>query len=566
MKRWTSWLLATVLTAFLLSCDGKTALDILAVPAEASILDLWKNKKTTELRTAEDLEKLRKNPEGRFELTQDITVNGSTFSPIEEFNGTLNGNGHWIFGLSPRGESNVVTGLFDSLGSKAVVHSLGVEVKVQMYDRLPAHISGMARSNQGTIECCYVLSTIQCSASGGAEEAMDLGVYAPVAQNNSGKINDCTLQTTGTGFGVVYGAVEENNGSITNCKVELNTDGCWNVSGIAARNWETVKDCTVSVNAKYVQNFYYVASQNYGTVQNSHFTAQLQAPVAAMPSWDASYPGISESFDSSNTVQVTNLPDGYSIGGCQGSGTQWDPYLLRTPEDLEQLRAMPNAWFRLEDDMDFRGRTFAPIKEFSGVLEGNNHAIYGLSYEFSPGESIQAAALIWNLTSEGRIENLSLSCSMDAGKLENADGAGLVLSNGGTIMGCAVTAYAVNCHAIGGITRNNASSGIIKDCSVYLNADRCGFVGGIAEYQTGTLLRCTAQLEVKAPTGMGGISYANGGTLQDCTAGGTVDTRNKNGILASLIGENLGNSYVSGSQGTVYNTATGNYLPSIGNS
>lgn len=566
MKRWTSWLLATVLTAFLLSCGGKTALDILAVPAEASILDLWKNKKTTELRTAEDLEKLRKNPEGRFVLAQDITVNGATFSPIEEFNGTLNGNGHWIFGLSPRVESNVVTGLFDSLGSKAVVHSLGVEVKVQMYDRLPAHISGMARSNQGTIECCYVLSTIQCSASGGAEEAMDLGVYAPVAQNNSGKINDCTLQTTGTGFGVVYGAVEENNGSITKCKVELNTDGCWNVSGIAARNWETVKDCTVSVNAKYVQYFYYVASQNYGTVQNSHFTAQLQAPVAAMAYWDASYPGMNESFDRSNSVQTTNLPDGYSIGGSQGSGTQWDPYLLRTPEDFEQLRAMPNAWFRLENDIDFRGRTFSPIKEFNGVLEGNNHAIYGLSYDFATGESIRAAALIWNLTSEGRIENLTLSCTMDGGKLENADGGGLVLSNGGTIMGCAVTVYAANCHAIGGICRNNTSSGIIKDCSVYLNSDRCRFVGGIAEYQTGALLRCTAQLEVKTPTSMGGISYANGGTLQDCTAGGTVDTRNTNGILAALIGEDLGNSYISGSRGDVYNTATGNYLPSIGNS
>ena len=74
MKRWTSWLLATVLTAFLLSCGGKTALDILAVPAEASIWDFWKNKKTTEISSAEDLEKLRKNPEGRFVLTQDITV------------------------------------------------------------------------------------------------------------------------------------------------------------------------------------------------------------------------------------------------------------------------------------------------------------------------------------------------------------------------------------------------------------------------------------------------------------------------------------------------------------
>ena len=566
MKRWTSWLLATVLTAFLLSCGGKTALDILAVPAEASIWDFWKNMKTTEISSAEDLEKLRKNPEGRFVLTQDITVNGATFSPIAEFNGTLNGDGHWIFGISPEVNSNVVTGLFDSLGSKAVVQSLGVEVQVQMNDRLPAHISGMARSNQGTIEQCYVLSTIQCSASGGAEEAMDLGVYAPVAQNNSGKIDDCTLQTTGTGFGAVYGAVEENNGSITKCKVELNTDGCWNVSGIAARNWETVKDCTVSVTAKYVQYFYYVASQNYGTVQNSRFTAQLQAPVAAMAYWDAGYPGMNESFDRSNTVQTTNLADGYSTGGSLGSGTQWDPYLLRTPEDFEQLRAMPNAWFRLENDIDFRGRTFSPIKEFSGVLEGNNHAVYGLSYDFAPGESIRAAALIWNLTSEGRIENLTLSCTMDGGKLENADGAGLVLSNGGTIMGCAVTVYAANCHAIGGICRNNTDSGIIKDCSVYLNADRCGFVGGIAEYQTGTLLRCTAQLEVKAPTSMGGISYANGGTIQDCTAGGTVDTRNTNGILASLIGEDLGNSYVSGSRGDVYNTATGNYLPSIGNS
>lgn len=321
MKRWTSWFLATVLTAFLLSCGGKTALDILAVPAEASIWDFWKNIKTTEIYSAEDLEKLRKNPEGRFVLTQDITVDGATFSPIAEFNGTLNVDGHWIFGISPEVNSNVVTGLFDSLGSKAVVQSLGVEVQVQMNDRLPAHISGMARSNQGTIERCYVLSNILCSASGGEDAIMDLGVYAPVVYNNSGKIDDCTLQTTGTGFGVVYGAVEENNGSITKCRVELNTDGCWNVSGIAARNWETVEDCTVSVTAKYVQLFYYLASQNYGPVKNSQFTAKLQAPVAVVPYWDASYPGMNENFDESNTVQTTNLIDGTKLESRAGRYT-----------------------------------------------------------------------------------------------------------------------------------------------------------------------------------------------------------------------------------------------------
>ena len=110
-----------------------------------------KTEKVVELSTAADLEKLRENPEGKFALTGDITVNGATFAPIENFNGTLDGKGYWIKGICPQVGSNVVTGLFDSLGKNATVHSLGVEVTVQMNQALPAHISGMVRSNQGTV-------------------------------------------------------------------------------------------------------------------------------------------------------------------------------------------------------------------------------------------------------------------------------------------------------------------------------------------------------------------------------------------------------------------------------
>ena len=95
MKRKTLWILTALVLVALFSCGGKSALDAFTVPAEASLWDFFKSKtaKAVELRTAEDLEELRKNPEGSFVLAEDISLDYVPFSAIESFNGTLTARG-----------------------------------------------------------------------------------------------------------------------------------------------------------------------------------------------------------------------------------------------------------------------------------------------------------------------------------------------------------------------------------------------------------------------------------------------------------------------------------------
>ena len=229
------------------------------------------------------------------------------------------------------------------------------------------------------------------------------------------------------------------------------------------------------------------------------------------------------------------------------------------------LRYEPKAYFRLENDIDFAGGVLSPLGEFGGVLDGNGHAIRGVSFSFAAGVNNHAAALIRNLLKTGIVENLVLECSMDAGELEKTDAAGIAVRNEGTIRNCSVTAQAVKCYAFGGITRNNTATGWIEDCTVSIVTDECKFVGGIAEYQTGTVSGCRADVQAVDATSMGGIAYGNGGAIRNCNASGHVRTIYGGGCLAGVVGENLQKGTVTASKSSVSNSVTGEMLPHIGN-
>lgn len=81
MKRLRVWLLIAAL-AVPLSLAGLAPAELFTVPAEASLWDFFKSKtaKAVELRTAEDLEELRKNPEGSFVLAEDISLD---YAPLK---------------------------------------------------------------------------------------------------------------------------------------------------------------------------------------------------------------------------------------------------------------------------------------------------------------------------------------------------------------------------------------------------------------------------------------------------------------------------------------------------
>jgi hypothetical protein len=99
----------------------------------------------------------------------------------------------------------------------------------------------------------------------------------------------------------------------------------------------------------------------------------------------------------------------------QGNGTEEDPYLISTPEELNAIRVMGSVYFKLINDIDLtysttnekgifynKGKGWKSINEFSGVLDGNNKKIIGLTQNVCN----ENAGLFRNVT--GKIMNLNL--------------------------------------------------------------------------------------------------------------------------------------------------------------
>ena len=65
----------------------------------------------TEVNTADDLDMIRSNPSGNYVLTADIQLEGE-FTPISNFSGTLDGQGHTISGLKIVADDEQKIGFF----------------------------------------------------------------------------------------------------------------------------------------------------------------------------------------------------------------------------------------------------------------------------------------------------------------------------------------------------------------------------------------------------------------------------------------------------------------------
>lgn len=116
--------------------------------------------------------------------------------------------------------------------------------------------------------------------------------------------------------------------------------------------------------------------------------------------------------------------------GMQGSGTESDPYIIKTSEDLNQIRYDLDAYYILGNDIDLTedtreggkfynkleygaGHGWESINQFTGSLDGKGHTIRGLyqrtytkdEYGYS---SILPAGLFGTATGDITIKNLTL--------------------------------------------------------------------------------------------------------------------------------------------------------------
>lgn len=274
----------------------------------------------------------------------------------------------------------------------------------------------------------------------------------------------------------------------------------------------------------------------------------------------------------------------------KGSGTEEEPYLIETADDLKSLAEAVNdgetfegMYFSLEDDIDLEcneEEPWTPIGKnadgdypyvktgpmFKGIFDGNNNTISGIYVNESSNSAglfgvLGGKAVIKNLTVEGTV----IGTNYVGGICGNAYGSNKILiencinncsvSGGESYLSCVggITGYATNtqinnCVNNGNIENSKHSTGGICGVLNASSADSCFNRGNVksSNYYTG---------------GIGGQFY-NGGTVSNCKnigcitgdryVGGITGYCNNKIENCENSGMVIGDRYVGGITGSIY--------------
>ncbi len=232
----------------------------------------------------------------------------------------------------------------------------------------------------------------------------------------------------------------------------------------------------------------------------------------------------------------------------QGTGTLDDPFLIRSIEQLSNLRQNLSAHYALEADIDASatadwndGAGFLPIGDsddrFLGSLDGRGHGISGLVID-RPSEN--SVALFSYLGSGSKISNLTLS-DTDIGGRDFVSA--ISAWNYGTVVNVHVGGDIDGRQWLGAITGRN--HGTVDRCSsdsmISANGER---VGGLVAHNSGQgVIRDSYVLGAVASPGkeyVGGLlgSNANNGIVERVYSAASVSGGTTN--VGGLIGSNDG--------------------------
>ncbi len=218
----------------------------------------------------------------------------------------------------------------------------------------------------------------------------------------------------------------------------------------------------------------------------------------------------------------------------EGSGTQVDPYLIYTAEQLNIIGSVHCDWdkhFKLMADIDLvshAGTNFNIIGDydvpFTGVFDGNGHTISHLTYTSTNKDHIGLFG--WVEDSNAVIRDLGLiDPNIDAGTGDYV-GSLVGLLKDGTINGCYVEGGSVSGEQlVGGLVGGNASlrsRGRIDSC-----------YASTSVYCSGNLSRG----RVTTTDSAGGLVGSNYGRITNCYSTGSVTG---NGDIGGLVGNNSG--------------------------
>ena len=319
-------------------------------------------------------------------------------------------------------------------------------------------------------------------------------------------------------------------------------DGVFQGTG-AGRNGDITLSVTVTNGAISAID---VVSQNETPKYWQEAVALLQTIIDAN---SADVDGVSGATRSSDGIKAA-VRDALSKAGetISGSGTESDPYVIRTAEQLQQFAArvdagdsdFVNAVVVLGADIDLSGITsFNPIgaegkatanagKLFGGTFRGNGHTISGMKisgcYDAEANIGLFSTLAYTARVSDVRLQNVQISASV-------SEGAGNVNVRAGGIAGDS-----------GRVANGASRAAVIDGCTVsgsvsVQTSDGQAFAGGIAGrlFTKAAVVNCVSCASVSAggaanwatayAGGLAGMT-GNDSVLANCAAFGSVTVEN----------------------------------------
>lgn len=479
--------------------------------------------------------------DGNFVLTADLVLSGD-FTPIFNFSGVLDGQGHTISNLSITATASLPSVAF-VVSNGGTIKNLGfIDVTVTGINTSKTNwAAAIATQNTGIIESCYVKGTVSggyrsagicahnfgtiknCYAIVNLSAKVECGEIASVSEagslidscyaipqvhsdvNNTGGISayaytGATIRNCAVYAGSISNVNEENIGRITGRLKDAPTFS----NNIASDN--------VLINGSAVSGGELI-NKNGLSVSDGELLPQSTFEIDL--GWDFTSVWVMDSALGRPVLrQARELPSGTT-------------YTISNAADLELLRTYgqtPSNTFVLANYIELT-ETFTPIGTFKGTLNGNGHSIIGLTLQ--AGSVLPTVAFI--LDNYGVIENIGFSEAVAFG-IDDAQtnwASIIAATNHGVIRRAYVLGNVSGAHRSSAIVSWN--NNVVEDC--YCVATIAGKVesGGIAAVaDSGSLIKNCYAVPVVNSTfnNTGGISaYAYGGAvIKNCALiGGLIE-------------------------------------------
>jgi len=333
--------------------------------------------------------------------------------------------------------------------------------------------------------------------------------------SNSGVIADCyaTGSVTGSKYSSAMGGIagaNQDKGIVLRCYCAL-TGGA-------------TQTCVGTVIGGTVANSYYLGDSGTSHSESELGTALLDSEMrqqASFVGWD--FAGVAED----GTVYAWVMPPdgGYPVLAEErpfdlaGQGTEAEPFLLGSAQDLGLIEQRPDAHYQLVGDIDCSGIVWgaALTPWFGGTLDGAGYAISHVQLTTTgPG------GLLGKVAEQAMIHDLRLDdVNIPASRSSWYVGA-LACINAGKILNCGVTGR------IGG------------------DSD----VGGLAGCNTGSVTTSFSRGIVTGDSRVGGlVGYNGGGSITERYSNSVVSGTGES--IGGLVGYHLGRSVASYSSGAV---------------